>query len=84
MREFAESGLSKPQLSRRYEDAQDEIDRCHEQIARQATANHNLQLQLENFQECERQLEMAENELEEAQRANAESKEKLKFVEQAF
>ena len=41
---------SNAQLSHGYINQQKEIDRCHDQIARQASANHNLQLQLESYQ----------------------------------
>jgi len=55
LQELADSQISKlresnQQLSQTNLHAQSEIQRCHDQIARQASANHSLQLQLEACQ----------------------------------
>lgn len=47
--QLAKCKEAKRELSEKYENAQDEIQKCHEQIARQANINHAQTRQIEDM-----------------------------------
>lgn len=57
-------------LAKKYEEYQEEVEKCHDQIARQANLNHTLQIQVERLENELEELALAHQELVEKSAEN--------------